>query len=191
MRNRVCADVLNEVDVDGDEVAVLVERHSHLTLDVSGLPGGHQVLAPVLDPLHRRGELAGGQHHAHVLAQRDDLLTEPAAGVAHDDPNTLCRQPQQASAERTQLVRDLRGRPDGHLFGGGKPLDDDAARLHRHRHVHVLVNGLGRHVRGRGERLLVGGAPLNAKATLSAYASWTTTSEPTAVVKSTTAGNGS
>ena len=87
IRRRIRADVLDEVDVDGEDVAVLVERHSHLAVDVSGLPGRHQVLAPVLDPLQRRGDLAGGQHDAHVLAHRDDLLAEPAAGVAHDDPN--------------------------------------------------------------------------------------------------------
>ena len=98
------------------DVAVLVERHPHLGVDVARLPGGHQVLAPVLDPLQRGGELAGGQHDAHVFAQRDDLLAETAAGVAHDDPNMLCRQPQQAGAERTQLVRDLGGCPDRHLF---------------------------------------------------------------------------
>ena len=65
-----------------------------LGVDVARLPGGHQVLAPVLDPLQRGRELACGQHDAHVFAQRDDLLAEAAAGVAHDDPNMLCRQPQ-------------------------------------------------------------------------------------------------
>ena len=70
------ADVLDEVDVGGQDLAVVVERHPHLAVDVAGLPGRHQVLAPVLDPLQRRGHLAGGQQDAHVLAHRHDLLAE-------------------------------------------------------------------------------------------------------------------
>ena len=94
MRRRVRTHVLEKVDVDRSDVAIFVERHSLLGLDVPGLPGGNQVLAPVLDPLQRRGHLARGQHDAHVFARWDDLLAETAAGVAHDDPNMLCRQAQ-------------------------------------------------------------------------------------------------
>ena len=53
-------------------VAVLVPR----------LPGGEQVLAPVLDPLQRRADLRRGEHHAHLVALDEDLLAEAAAGVA-------------------------------------------------------------------------------------------------------------
>ena len=155
VRRRIRADVLDEVDVGGEDVAVLVERHPGVAVDVSRLPGGHQVFAPVLDPLQRRGHLTGGQHDAHVFAHRHDLLAEAAAGVAHDDPDTLCGNAEQARAERPQLVRGLGGRPDGEFLGGRRPFDDHAPRLDRHRHIDLLVDVRGHDVCGRVERLLV------------------------------------
>ena len=119
-------------------------------------PGRHQVLAPVLDPLQRGRHLARGEQDAHVLAHRDDLLAERAAGVAHDDPDALGGDAQQSGRERAQLVRCLGGRPDGEFVCGRRPFDDHAAGLHRHRHVHLLIDVLGDDVRGGGEELLVG-----------------------------------
>ena len=155
IRRRVRPDVVGEVDVDREDVAIVVEGHPGIAVDVPGLARRHQVLAPVLDPLQRRGHLARGQHDAHVFAHRDDLLAEPTAGVAHDDPHTLRRNAQQACAERAQLVRCLRGRPERQLLGGRRPLDDDPARLHRHRRVDLLVDVRRRDVGRRGEGLLV------------------------------------
>ena len=51
---------------------------------------------------------------------------------------------------------------------GGCPLDDDAARLDRHRRIGLLVDVLGDDVRGRGEDVSSsGGAPAIPPATLS------------------------
>src|SRR3546814_5954055 len=49
----------------------------------------HQVLAPILDPLHRRRELRGREHHGHLLAEHEDLLAEAAPGVASDHPDPV------------------------------------------------------------------------------------------------------
>ena len=63
--------------------------------------------------------------------------------------------PEQAGGERTQLVRGLGGRPDGEFLGGGRPLDDHAARLHRHRDVHLLIDVFLDDMGRGGEQLLV------------------------------------
>ena len=57
--------------------AVVVERHAHVPVLVAGLPGGEQVLAPVLDPLQRRAELRRGEHDAHVLALGETFWPNP------------------------------------------------------------------------------------------------------------------
>ncbi len=149
----VGAHVLDVVDVGGEDRAVVVEGHLDPRVLVAGLPGRHQVLAPVLDPLDRPWQAQGGQHHAPLLAQRHDLLAEATAGVAHDHPDAVLGQVQQARAHRPDLVRSLGGGPDRHLLGGGIPLDHDAARLHRHRGVGLLPDGLVHHVGGGGQRL--------------------------------------
>jgi len=67
---------------------------------VAGLARRHEVLATVFDPLERAAHLVGGQHDAHVLAHRDDLLAEPTAGVAHDHSDVLRRDAEQPRGER-------------------------------------------------------------------------------------------
>ena len=126
---------------------------------MAGLPGRHQVLAAILDPLHRRGHLACGEHDAHVLAHRNDLLAEPAAGVAHDDAHALGGDAEQAGGEGAQFVWGLRGSPNGEFGGGGRPFDDDAPGLHRNRYVHLLVDAFLHDMCCRGEQLLVGRHP--------------------------------
>ena len=111
VRRRIGADVIHEVDIGGEDVAFVVERHPRPAVDMARLARGHQVLAPVLDPLERERHLARGQQDAHVFAHRDDLLAEAAAGVAHDDAHAVRRDAQQPSRERTQFVRCLGGRP--------------------------------------------------------------------------------
>ena len=101
VRRRVRPDVLDEVDVGGEDAAVLIERHPDIAVDVAGLTGRHQVLAPVLDPLQRARHLAGSQHDAHVFAHRHDLLAESTPGVAHDDPDVLRGDTEQPRTERT------------------------------------------------------------------------------------------
>ena len=84
---------------------------------VARLPGGEQVLAPVLDPLQRRADLRRREHQAHLVALHHDLLTEPAAGVAHHHPDAVLRDAEQPRAEQPHLVGRLRGRVDGELTG--------------------------------------------------------------------------
>ena len=81
------------------------------------LPGREQVLAAVLDPLHRRADLRRREHQAHLVALHQDLLAEAAAGVAHDDADAVLGHAEQAGAEEAHLVRRLRRRVDRELAG--------------------------------------------------------------------------
>ncbi len=156
VRRRIGADILNVVDVGGEDVALFVERHPDVAVDVAGLPGRHQVLPPVLDPFQGTGHLAGGQHDAHVFAHRDDLLAEATAGVAHDDPDVLRRDPEQSRAERAQFVRSLRRCPHREFARGRLPLDDKPACLDRNRRIDLLVDVRRGGVGSRREGFLVG-----------------------------------
>ena len=78
---------------------------AHVGVLVARLPGGEQVLAPVLDPLHRRADLRRGEHQAHLVALHHDLLAEPAAGVAHHHPDAVLGDAEQPRAEQPHLVR--------------------------------------------------------------------------------------
>jgi hypothetical protein len=123
---------------------------------MAGLARRHQVLAAVLDPFQRTGNLVGGQHDAHVLTHRDHLLAEPTTGIAHDDSDVLCRNAEQPRGERAQLVRGLRRRPHRQFARVCFPFGDQPAGLDRHGRVDLLVHMRGRDVRSRGEGLLVG-----------------------------------
>ena len=89
----------------GLDGAVGVEGHLHRGVLVARLAGGEQVLAAVLDPLHRCPDLRRGEHQAHLVALDHDLLPEAATGVAHHDPDAVLGHPEQAGAEETHLVR--------------------------------------------------------------------------------------
>jgi len=121
------------------------------------LPGGDQVLAPVLDPFHRHAHLGRHQHQAHLVTLHHDLLPERAARVAHHDTDALFGQAEQARTEQANLVRRLRRGVDRQLPHGWRVVDDQAAALHRHRHIRVLVDRLSHDVGRRGEGLLESG----------------------------------
>ena len=55
---------------------------------VAGVLAGDQVLAPVLDPLHRPAEALAGEHDRDLVGEHEHLLPEAAADVAasHADP---------------------------------------------------------------------------------------------------------
>ncbi len=101
----------------------------HGAVLVARLARGEQVLAPVLDPLHRRADLRRREHQAHLVALDHDLLPEAAAGVAHHDADAVLRQPEQARAEEPHLVRRLRRRVDRELAGRARVVDDRGRAL--------------------------------------------------------------
>lgn len=97
--------ILDVVERRGQDAAVLVEGDARLAVLVARLACREEVLLAVLDPLERGRQLAGREHHAHVLALRQDLLPEAAAGVPHHDAHPVLGDAEQSRAEGTDLVR--------------------------------------------------------------------------------------
>ena len=126
---------------------------------VTGERGGHQVLRPVLDPLHRLAGHHGGDHGAEVSRVHRDLVAEPAADIRGDDPDLVLGQPGHQRVQGAVRVRCLRGRPHRQLPGDRVHLGHRTAGLQRRgvraRVEHVLGD---HHVCGREGR--VGGGPV-------------------------------
>ena len=119
-RRRVGADVLHVVDRGGKDDAVVVEGHPGERVLVAGLAGCEQVLAAILDPLDRAGQLRRDEHEAHLFALRHHLLSEAATGVAHHDADPVLGEAEHTRAHRAHLVRRLRRRPDRELLARGR-----------------------------------------------------------------------
>ena len=118
------------------------------------LPRGEQVLAPVLDPLHRRPDQRRREHQAHLVPLDQDLLPEATAGVAHHDPDVVLGHPEQARTEQPHVVRRLRGRVDREIARRARVVDDQGACFDRRRGAGLLIDRRGRHVRGRSEHVV-------------------------------------
>ena len=104
-RRGVRAAVGHEVDADGLDHAVGIERDAHVGVLLARLARRDQVLAPILDPLHRCTELPAREHQAHLVTLHEDLLAEATAGVAHHDTDAVLGDAEQPRAEQTHLVR--------------------------------------------------------------------------------------
>ena len=144
---------------EGEDPAVPGRGDLAVHVVVAGERGGHQVLRPVLDPLHRLAGHHGGDHGAEVPRVHRDLVAEPAADVGGDDPDLVLGQPGHQRVQGAVRVRRLRGRPHRELPGDRVHLGHRAAGLQRRgvraRVEHVLGD---HHVRGREGR--VGGGPV-------------------------------
>ena len=165
LRGAVEGAVVGEhVDPYAEDRAVVRRRDGPGHVVVAGERGRHQVLAAVLDPLHR---LAGHDrpHDGQDVARVDaDLAAEPAADVRGDDLDLVLGDAGHQRVDGAVRVRCLVGRPDGELAGHRVHVGDRAAGLHR-RGVHARVEHLlGDHDVRRGEHLvgevLVAGLPV-------------------------------
>ena len=135
-----------------EDVAVGVERQAHRHPVVAGVLAGHQVLAAVLDPLHRPAEALAGEHDGQLLGDHEHLLAEPAADVAHHHPHAVLRQAEGPG----RGSRGRRAAPWVEVCTTSslrKPsqMRHHAAALHRHAQVAVLVERLGDDVGRRRE----------------------------------------
>ena len=78
----VAALVVEEFVVDGENVALRVDRGADLVVLLARVIGGDQVLAPVLDPFHRPVEPQRGEADQHVLGIKLAANAEAAADMA-------------------------------------------------------------------------------------------------------------
>ena len=77
-----------------------------------------QVLAAVLDPLHRPPRQLRQHAARDLLGEQVPLDAEAAADVGRDDADAVLGHPQRVGEARAHEVRDLRRRPDRQLVVG-------------------------------------------------------------------------
>jgi hypothetical protein len=68
-------------DPYAEDLAVPGRRDRAAHVVIAGERGGHEVLGPVLHPLHRPAGENGADDRAHVAGIDADLVAEPAADV--------------------------------------------------------------------------------------------------------------
>ena len=110
-----------------------------------------EVLAPVFDPLHRAAEVLRRERDDELFARREELLAEAATDVARGHAHEVLGNAGDARDRGARLVRVLRRHPGVELAARRVVVGDDAARLHRHVGLAVLIEGLGDDVRGLGD----------------------------------------
>jgi hypothetical protein len=146
--------VLAERGLGGEQRAVLVRGERDRRHLAARLLVGTEVLAPVLDPLDRAPEADRRSDRRRLLRARVHLQAEAATDVGHDHPDLVLVEPEHAGEERPRVVGALRGDVDREVLAVALPLGDDATRLHRHRRVPVLAEGLREHDRCAGDDLV-------------------------------------
>lgn len=145
----VGAHVHREPPAQGEQRAVARERDRQLALHLARVVRGHQVLAPVLDPLHRAPERERRERDQQVLRIELAARPEAAADVDLDHRDRIDRALEHRRERAPVPERHLRCAPDLELAVALEA--DEAARLHRHRAVALAAEGLGAHVVGARE----------------------------------------
>ena len=110
--------------------AVLARGDLQLAVHLPRVVGGHQVLAPVLDPLDRPTELHGGVGHQVVFRVELAADSEAAAHVGLHEVDAVLGHFQQRRQHRAVEVRHLGHAPHRQLVPPGVPGRHQTAGLH-------------------------------------------------------------
>src|SRR5207253_8603548 len=102
---------LEEVRLRTEDGAVLVHGDAYGRVVLAGVLAAQQVLAPVLDPLHRSAEPAGSERDRKLLGAGPHLLSEGATDVGHDDSDPAVVDPHDPRQQPAHAVRPLRRDP--------------------------------------------------------------------------------
>ena len=81
----VAALIVEEFVIHREEAALGVDRRAHFVALLTGMIGGDQMLAPVLEPFHRPAESQRGETHQYVLGIKLAANSESAAHMAFDE----------------------------------------------------------------------------------------------------------
>jgi hypothetical protein len=104
---------------------------------IAGVDARLQVLAAVLDPLHRPSGLDREPRDQHLLPVDAALDAESAPDVGGNHPETVLRPGKLRGRVAAHHVGQLRRRIEGQLAAGGVKEGEAAAVLHRHARVAV------------------------------------------------------
>ena len=128
----VRAGVAGDVGAQRQQAAVPGETRLYQVAVVTGVAGGQQVLAAVLDPLDRRArQCPRHQAQRHILGIQPGLDAERAAHVGRDDPDAVFGQAEQLGDDVPDDVRDLGARPEGEAAPLGLPQRQAGPAFHR------------------------------------------------------------
>ena len=106
----VGAAVVHEARLEREDAAVLAHADPHVVDLLALVRGADEVLAPVLGPLDRHPEVAGGERDEDLLGiELDDLDAEAAADVGGHDVDLLDVHVEQAAEAAADAGRRLRG----------------------------------------------------------------------------------
>ena len=128
-----------------------VECHLHVPELVPLLGGGGEMLAAVLDPLHRAAEDAGGQRHHRFLGIEDELGPEPAADIRGDHAQLVLAAAEQVAEHRMGAVGHLGAAPHGELAVVGIEPGEHPPALDGVPEPFVLMHVRADRMRRRGE----------------------------------------
>src|SRR5262249_18187417 len=147
-------DVIEMIEADAEDAAVVVRGNRHGAAIVSGRGGSNQVLAAVFDPTEGPTHVVSGEDHDLFVASQVGLLAEAATDVTDPNANATFGDTRYAAGDRPDVVGRLARYPDIEELRMRVPGGDDPAGFHRDRQVAVLHESFGDHVRRRVEDLL-------------------------------------
>ncbi len=136
---------------DRQNPAVIVKPDLDIVPLVARMGGALEMLAPLLDPAHRPPEPAGEKGDQQILGVDMALAAKAAADIERDTPHPRLGQAQQRRSLAAHPMHNLGRGPDRHRLRALVIERDDAAALHRHRGVTVMMKAAFEPVRGAGQ----------------------------------------
>ena len=193
--DRVPGAAIDDVVVaDREDMAVIVKADLDIVPLVARMGRAHQVLAALLDPAHRPAEPAREERDQQVLGVDMALAAKAAADIERDAAHPRLGQAEQRGGLAPHPMHHLGRGPDRRRVGARIVGADDAAALHRHGGVAVVIEAAlqpmrrARPARRRRRRVPTENAPIR----LVSKRSWTIgLSGRNAASGSTTAGSSS
>lgn len=151
---RVGAVVVQDLHLQAEEAAVVVEAHPHVLHLPALVGGGDEVLAPVLGPLDLPVQQPGRPGDEDLLGPgMDDLDAEAAADVGRDDLHLGQRQSQLGRDRHPHAGGGLRGGVDAQRRVVGVPAGVHALPLQGRARAAFHIEAELQPVRGRVDRL--------------------------------------
>ncbi|NBS83006.1 MAG: hypothetical protein EBS62_14900, partial [Betaproteobacteria bacterium] len=139
-------------NAQAQDLALTVQRHLRMALDVATVCAGEEVLAAVGDPLHRALQAVSTIGGHHVFGVGTGFHAKAATHVANHDAHLLGRQAQQGAHHGAHTSGHLAAHADGQA--ALVHIRQHAARLDRQRGHTLVINIEFDHVFGRRKSLV-------------------------------------
>ena len=135
-----------------EDGAVAAAGDFEIACGIARVAERHQILAPVLGPLHRAADDTRRERNQKILRIKFAARAETAADVVFQHAHRCLGQLHHLRQRAAVVERHLADAGDRHALFRGVPVGDQAARLHRHRAVALHLEMLAADVRRILER---------------------------------------